>query len=1288
MHRLVIHALVTLMVGALVGSCAKVEPEKELGTNPDASVDTDADTDSDSDSDTDTDSDSDTDPAECDEPSDCDGDPCVDGYCCDSPCDAVCVACNLPELEGTCSPVTAGSDPDDDCTEEDPSSCGTTGVCDGAGACSFYDSTTDCDDDEFCTTDDACDGAGGCEGLTPTDCDPGPSNQCCEAACDSISGCYTDVGDCTDQCDTNQLITDASCVGCGPANAEGICTGATVTNCTAGDHVLCNELSCGGLTYYCTNTGGTWEWRTAVNCEDGDDCSYNDACFSGSCFATAYTCTSDICTDRDCDGLGGCIETHLSGTTSCGTEDCADDYCFEGTFSDIEDVCTRYCDGTGICDPCTCAFTDTVCEVGTTNVCCEPACSDSSGCYTVSGSCGIGDVCTDPYVITVGSICSGCGAEAANGTCGGGGTFTCNATTHNECETVSCGGSLLYCTNLGGIWQWRSTVDCDDGQACTYSDECGGGSVCSGTPIVCTSTDCLASSCNGSNTCTEVPQPTTTVCGTTVCTADYCSSGSWHDYPGSCTSFCNGSGGCDLCSCTDTVEVCETGLGNECCVAACTHTGGCYTSAGSCAGADNCTDPNLLITDNTCGGCGANGAVGGCGGGVNYTCNATDHTACEEISCGGTIYYCTNYGGTWEWRPSNPLCNDGDLCTHGDYCSAGTCDGTDIICTSTDCMTRACNGTDTCTETPLGSGTVCGTTTCPPDGCISSVWHNYPATCNDTCDGTGNCDACTCTDSTTTCDVGSSNVCCISGCDHITGCYTSPGSCGGSDDCTDPNLLVTGTTCGGCGPNLANGGCGGGSSTQCNATNHTPCEEISCGGTAYYCTNFGGTWEWRTTTGCNDGDLCTYNDQCGGGTCSGNAVSCIDTDCVDRACDGTSVCVDTILTGASCVDSDLCTYNDQCNSSGVCVGGGTASCLDDDCNDRLCNGTSTCDVTTLPGHTCSDGDLCTYSDLCNASGVCVSGTYFDCDTLDDDCNDYSCDGTSSCDESINLFASCDDSDSCTTGTTCDFSGNCTGGSSAAVCPDAACNCGETTATCWQDCGTSCGDGTCNGSETTVTCWQDCGTSCGDGTCNGGENTCNCWQDCGTSCGDTCCNGAEDSVSCPADCGIVCSLPMTLATWDSGAEGWTYSDNWSLQSSGGSPGGYMRFDDATPSQKSDYSIALTSPLIDLSGCSTVSVQYDIMLNDYEAESWFEYHEMMYVQCSGNGSTWYTLHTYEDGIDEGDFWDNTDESFSWGAHTDALNAACLTATAYVRFLADGDDSWGIDYWGIDEVSLSGS
>ncbi len=40
----------------------------------------------------------------------CGASPCVDGYCCDQPCDGQCEACNLEGLEGTCTTVPDGSD--------------------------------------------------------------------------------------------------------------------------------------------------------------------------------------------------------------------------------------------------------------------------------------------------------------------------------------------------------------------------------------------------------------------------------------------------------------------------------------------------------------------------------------------------------------------------------------------------------------------------------------------------------------------------------------------------------------------------------------------------------------------------------------------------------------------------------------------------------------------------------------------------------------------------------------------------------------------------------------------------------------------------------------------------------------------------------------------------------------------------------------------------------------------------------------------------------------------------
>ena len=185
-----------------------------------------------------------------------------------------------------------------------------------------------------------------------------------------------------------------------------------------------------------------------------------------------------------------------------------------------------------------------------------------------------------------------------------------------------------------------------------------------------------------------------------------------------------------------------------------------------------------------------------------------------------------------------------------------------------------------------------------------------------------------------------------------------------------------GQSCGGCGANGAIGTCGGGSTLTCNAASHTNCEAQSCDGTTYYCTNVGGTWRWRTASGCDDSNDCTYSDTCGGGTCSGTPITCTDDACHDRSCNGTSSCSVTILTGSSCDDGNLCTYSETCDGSGACNGGTPITCADDQCNDRTCNGTSTCSVTVYTGVGCSDGNLCTYDETCNSSGVCTGAVSY------------------------------------------------------------------------------------------------------------------------------------------------------------------------------------------------------------------------------------------------------------------------------------------------------------------------
>ena len=191
-----------------------------------------------------------------------------------------------------------------------------------------------------------------------------------------------------------------------------------------------------------------------------------------------------------------------------------------------------------------------------------------------------------------------------------------------------------------------------------------------------------------------------------------------------CTSYCDGIGSCDPCTCTMTTTVCAVGGTNECCVAGCNPVLGCGTNAGSCDGTDECTDPTTLVTAKSCLGCGANLANGVCANGTSHVCDSS--AMCDVVTCDTDTYYCTNFGGTWEWRLGNNQCNDGNPCTYGDYCDSGTCSGTSISCIDDDCIDRSCNGTNTCTEVDLPVTTVCDTTDCSADYCNAGDWYDYP----------------------------------------------------------------------------------------------------------------------------------------------------------------------------------------------------------------------------------------------------------------------------------------------------------------------------------------------------------------------------------------------------------------------------------------------------------------------------------------------------------------------------------------------------------------------------------
>lgn len=83
---------------------------------------------------------------------------CAQGICCNEACDGGCESCRAQDKsivsqrsdDGSCGPVVAESDPYDACAHDGPQSCGSTGVCDGAGSCSVYADGTACRPGSFC----------------------------------------------------------------------------------------------------------------------------------------------------------------------------------------------------------------------------------------------------------------------------------------------------------------------------------------------------------------------------------------------------------------------------------------------------------------------------------------------------------------------------------------------------------------------------------------------------------------------------------------------------------------------------------------------------------------------------------------------------------------------------------------------------------------------------------------------------------------------------------------------------------------------------------------------------------------------------------------------------------------------------------------------------------------------------------------------------------------------------------------------------------------------------------
>ena len=490
---------------------------------------------------------------------------------------------------------------------------------------------------------------------------------------------------------------------------------------------------------------------------------------------------------------------------------------------------------------------------------------------------------------------------------------------------------------------------------------------------------------------------------------------------------------------------------------------------------------------------------------------------CEDVECEDgdpcTEDVCDDTGECVYSPLDGAPCDDGDACTVDDTCSdKGECAGD--------------------ANAPCEDDNGCTTDTCDPGtGCIHALLPDGES-CNDG-------DSCTLVDSCVEGEcVGSSKNCPDDGnpCTVPAGCDITDGTCLTSQLpdgalCDDGNECTSGDAC-------TEGQCLAPEETGCFDNNE--CTEDTCNPKSG-CEFLAGP---KNGTSCSDDNLCSSNDACAMGICSGTAISCDDGNpCTDDSCTQAGGCEHAFI-NLPCEDGNLCTINDAC-AEGLCTSGIPKPCDDGNtCTTEYCaleSGNCNYDYNTSD---CDDGDACSSSDTC-VNGSCLGGAD-DCDD-GDACTSDSCLPGVGC-QHIGDSSACDDGFDCTEDS-CAEGGECAHAPNDAVCGDA----GEcTTPLCDPDAGcqsvpddTQCNDGlscsidtceadgSCSHALDSALCDDD--NPCTDNVCFATSGCAFAYNDApcddGNSCtlDESCSNGeCEAGSPLPCDDGIACTIDACVA----------------------------------------------------------------------------------------------------------------------------------------------------------------
>jgi C1A family cysteine protease len=721
----------------------------------------------------------------------------------------------------------------------------------------------------------------------------------CPASCNDNKSCTTDTCDpASGACVHTNIANGESCddgLFCtvGESCEDGICSFGAQRDCSS----LTNDCNLG----YCNEDADLClpdpSAMEGEYCDDGVSCTIEDRCVDGVCRGSSATdcsylddeCNVGVCNPADgscmrnpapfnghgCDDGKYCTISDICNEGACvGTTprncDSVSDQCHVGVCNEVFDRCDAetaprdnqicndglYCTVSEYCMNGLCGFGHERNCSQFTDQCNTGSCNEENDSCYANPSPQNGQLCDDGRFCTEGETCS-------NGACGGGEIRSCPGYT-DQCNIGVCNLVTDSCFSDPTPKQNQA---CDDGQHCTVGETCQAGSCLGGAARDCSS---LSDQCN-TGVCNE---------NTDQCQKQIKPNGQ----PCDDGRFCNEGESCQSGACVGGHAKSCAQLDDQCNIGTCSEDQDACIALYGWSEGRGCSDGFYCTTGDTC-------QTGSCLGGAARDCSsAITVPACQSANCNDQTDSCEALAAN-----EGADCDDEKYCTIDDVCTAGACMGSSRDCsglvTEPQCQSFSCD--------ELGGRCLIQSTN-ENQPCADGLFCTVGEVCKQGSCGSGIARDCS--------SVLTEPQCQVANCDEGTdACNALPANDG--ESCDDGAFCNVGELC-------LNGECRGGSVRDCSAAVLEPqCQIPNCDENADECkanaANNGGS--------CVDDDLCTRDESCSEGVCTGLIDTCDDgVTCSADSCNPNSGLCEHMSDSPSCDDNNECT-SDLCDLTNDCI---------------------------------------------------------------------------------------------------------------------------------------------------------------------------------------------------------------------------------------------------------------------------------------------------------------------------------------------------------------------------------